>query len=331
MTRRQAAIGATLILSLLLAATGRGAAFLSAAWSNAGNLYFNQARAAAGPADGALNAASIALSDAAALDPQDSATWRALGLVYATAGNQDAAISAWRNAGGMTDELRAWGTVSLWGGDYAASAVWFQRALALEPDNGEAWAGLGRAQAQQGKTEEALLALQQAVVAEPPPHALSDLYLQIGRLQMLDPDGLNREAALAAFDAAIAADDFSLGTRKVDAYYQRGATQWQLGEGAAALADFRWVLDRGEHYGALVGAGVLTWQLEGDEATALALLKSAVALDPDAKWAYRGLGQVYEGTGNDAQAIAAFRQVLVRDPEDTLARERLEALAATQP
>ena len=137
-------------------------------------------------------------------------------------------------------------------------------------------------------------------------------------------------AALAEFDAALDEDAFVAGgdaADRVQAQLGRAEALDKLGQPAAALEAYRRALvDAPGHYWANVHSGRLTWAVEGDAARAAAYLQEAIALDPQNKWAYLFLSDVYAESGQPELAIPLLNRVLATAPRDEAAQKRLDRL-----
>jgi N-acetylmuramoyl-L-alanine amidase len=59
---------------------------------------------------------------------------------------------------------------------------------------------------------------------------------------------------------------------------------------------------------------------------AVAVLREAVAIDPASDWAFGLLGRAYHGNGQNAQAVAAFREAIRLNSRDTYSRMMVDIL-----
>ena len=111
---------------------------------------------------------------------------------------------------------------------------------------------------------------------------------------------------------------------QVQTHYARGEVLRKLDRKREAMKEYEWVIaHRPSDYWAHVHLGSLTWELNGDAARTETLFLLAMDIDNGNKWAYRGLGLVYQETGRREEAVEAYRQVLVLDPTDVVANEQL--------
>jgi tetratricopeptide (TPR) repeat protein len=71
---------------------------------------------------------------------------------------------------------------------------------------------------------------------------------------------------------------------------------------------------------------------EGKSKEALAVMEKHFSVnDPRSLWSFHMLAQAHEANGERQKAIAAYRKVLELHPEDTWAREQIEALTPPPP
>jgi tetratricopeptide (TPR) repeat protein len=294
-------------------------------------------------------------SEAAKTDPESPEVWKTLAEIYTTTGWWSRAEEAWKkylaladgeDAGPLAEALRALGYLSYQRGDVKAAIDYFQRALALEPQNVNALAWLGRIYMELGDGARAAAFWQQAA--------------------SLDPSDRNR------YFAEQAAKMSRYGREAVRAFYQ-GYAAWEQKDYATAIASFetavrlapdwaeahRW-LARVYMEAGMPAKAIPHWEavlrLNGPspdvqhflklakEAAGVGLsaadsffkgvaaydagniddaerwFKLATEADPGYVKAWRWLGRVYYETGRYAEAAAAYEKAVELDPNDSTSR-----------
>jgi tetratricopeptide (TPR) repeat protein len=310
----------------------RGSIHLGYASGNAGSLLFNHILARP---DGSIPALVIPaerlLNRAVTLSSHNNSAWRTLGFILAIKGQERAARVAWQSANGMTEEFIQRGEKARHSGRYDEALVWYERGQAVDPSLGDWHYYKGLAYEGMGQWEEALAVFQSALSLPVGEIGKSDIYYQIGWLQSRRIRPLDFEAALRAFDRAITQNQFSNDMFVISSHYERGETLRRLGLYREAWQEYEWVIGRRpEHYGALVNLGLLYWQIEQDAGQAEVKLAKAISLRPNIKWAYLGLAGVYQESGREFEAMNMYKQVLILDPQDSVAHQQINRLSPSE-
>ena len=192
--------------------------------------------------------------------------------------------------------------------DFGEALAWFEQAAAAGPDGGNVTARLQAADMlrELGRLDEAEAAYR-AVLDRVPGHFQALLGLGLAARRRLDNRG-----ALAWFrEAAQSPEPGGVGARLHEAEVLR-----ELGRFDEAGAAYRLVLERMPvHAPALVGAAVNA-RLRGDRAAALALLRRAVAADPDLIGAGLELATELRDRGEIDAALEAAEAMRRRHPDD---------------
>jgi tetratricopeptide (TPR) repeat protein len=307
----------------------RSSALYACFWANAGSIALSRAVVAASDESGqrALGQAETLLKRAAACDPPNRFVWRGLGFVLAAQGHEEEALAAWARVDGMAEELLLWGEKAREAGDFEEALVWYEWVAELKPRSGDLWYQSGVAYEELGRLEEALAAFEKADSLPLVEIGQSDVLCKIGWLRANRVDPPDPVTALATYDQALALDQFTLEWRRVQTHFYRGETLQQLDLFEDAITEYeRVVVLQPGHYWARVHLGMLYWQVRGDAESAEVMLEAAALLQYENKWAFRGLAQVYQEMGRDAEAIALFKWVLHLDPQDRMAQKQLEKL-----
>jgi len=139
------------------------------------------------------------------------------------------------------------------------------------------------------------------------------------------------DAALAAYEAAIEADDFSANWEAADCHYKRGEVLWWTGrDPRESISEYQQAVTLNpKHHWAHVRLGYALYQAYGDVASAEKEIRQAIAVWPDdkhQKWPHRFLGDIYQEAGMIDQAIAAYQEVLRLDPSDEQVQDILTTL-----
>jgi tetratricopeptide (TPR) repeat protein len=257
--------------------------------------------------------------------------WAGWGDVRVATGDGDAVSrtwvrAAWEEAGVMAKDLIAAGEEAREAQRYAEALNWYDWSAALNPELGDSHYYIGLVYADQRQWELALSSFQAALSDPVRTVGKSDIYYRIGWLRFRGLSSLDLSKALVALNAAIDQNQFAQESA-VEAHYQKAELLRQTDRGAQALAEYEIVVRHDpRHYVALLRLGHLLWELEADPGRAEEALRDAISLRPDVKWAYRQLGDIYQNTGREAQAIDMYRKVLELDRGDQFARRRIEEL-----
>ncbi|MGH6950035.1 MAG: tetratricopeptide repeat protein [Vitreimonas sp.] len=196
------------------------------------------------------------------------------------------------------------GNVYLGGNRYDEALADFDRAVALEPQNGLALANRGIARVWRGDLDAARRDLDGAA-------ALAPDQIVIFRARGLLAQGERRMAdAIAAYSRALAIDQndaFSLGHR-AEVYYATGEHERALGDAAAALRrNPRWT----DLY--LLRANIFRGR--GDNASAAAEADALIAAVPEDTYARVVAARIYEAVGRRDDAMREIERALTMAPE----------------
>lgn len=97
-----------------------------------------------------------------------------------------------------------------------------------------------------------------------------------------------------------------------------------LGRPAEARDEFALVVaEQPDNYWAIVNLAQLLWQVDGDSVAAEKLYRTALGLEPDNKWGYLFLAELFAAQGQNEQARPLFERVLELDPTDVAANDWL--------
>jgi len=239
-------------------------------------------------------------------------------------------VDEWSRAGLTAGDFIDRGEEARRAKHYDEAMAWYERAMRLEPDLGDPWYYVGLLYENQQQWLPALDAYERAVamkrfvqVHRSSPHYRAGILYQ-GRLE---PRQL--EKALAAYEAALDADDFSSRVEATDCHYKRGRILYgQMADPSEYMAEFRRTieLDPG-HVWAHILLGVSIYNQHGDITAAEAELLRALELDSQNQWAHYYLGEVYRREGRMDEAAARYQQALTIDPDFEAAQKKLGALS----
>jgi tetratricopeptide (TPR) repeat protein len=166
------------------------------------------------------------------------------------------------------------------------------------------WIQRGRTLYEQGKYEEALSALEQAIAKDP-----FNISAQKGKGATLAQLG-RYEEAITVFEhlMALAPDD-------VHPYESKAFALQHLGRSQEALAFCQQPSVRGQDQTAAAYelSGCLCWRL-GYREEALGTYEQAILLDPDMALAHHGRGNVLREVGRADEALAAYERASQLDP-----------------
>ena len=244
----------------------------------------------------------------------DRADLLARARAFTTAGDVDRAIALYRHLlAGEPDNAelqRALGRVLRQAGTVDEAIACYRRAIALDPGNARAHDELGQILSVRGEPREAAEHLRAALACDP---TLVAARVELGEL--LFRDGRAAEA-VAELRAALALDPTNWGV-----HYRLGVALARLGPEQAdeAMSCFRrTIAGLPGHAAAHLQLGLAFWN-RGDPAPAIALAERATRLDPKLPAAHGVLGTMLRTVGRIDEAIAILREAVAIDPDDATA------------
>jgi len=293
--------------------------------------------------------------EAAKLDPESPEVWKTLAEIYTTTGWWSRAEEAWKrylllsdasDPAPLAEALRALGFLAYQRGDLEAAIDYFERALALEPDNEEALAWLGRIYMELGDGATAAKYWQRAAEINPSPR---NLYFaeQASKMAAYGPEAVKAfysgYAAWEKKDYATAIAQFEKAVRLApnwaEAHRWLARAYMEAGMPAKAIPHWEKVIELEgpspdvQHFlklakeAAGVGLSAAEAFFQGIAAYEAGRLdeaerwfRKAVEADPGYVKAWRWLGRVYFETGRYREAIAAYERALELDPNDSASR-----------
>jgi tetratricopeptide (TPR) repeat protein len=238
-------------------------------------------------------------------------------------------VEAWRRAGLTAEAFIARGEEARQAERYDEALAWYERAARLEPGLGDPWYYVGLLREDQQQWMQALEAYERALaigrfqqVGRSSPHYRTGVIYQ----WRLEPG--QTDTALAAYEAAIEAGDFSADWEAADCHYKRGEVlRRQKADVDEYMAEFRQAVELNpRHTWAHILLGLAIYERDKDAVMAEAELQQALELAPQNKWAYYHLGEIYRQEGRTDKAAAMYEQALEIDPDLEAAQKRLSAL-----
>jgi tetratricopeptide (TPR) repeat protein len=178
------------------------------------------------------------------------------------------------------------------------------RAIELEPDLPDPWAGRGEVCAQAGRAEEALRAMDRYVALLP---KSAFAYLKRGSAYM----------TLKRFPEAISDYDRAIELRPdvAETWYNRSNAWFEMRRFDEALRDLdRAIGLRPDFAEAYVNRGLIH-ALAGRSAEAVRDYDEAIAADPDCAKAYVNLGLIRAAEGRSAEAMSDYNKAIAREPD----------------
>lgn len=277
------------------------------------------------------------LQQAVLWNPANGSANRGLGFALATQGRENEAVAAWQAVGGMAEELIQRGDQARRAKRYEEALAWYQRAAILEPGFGDAWYDAGLVYERLERWEEALRAYEQAVsVGAFEGVGQSSPYYRLGSIYHRRLTSPQLDKALAAYDSAIAIDDFSSDLEAADSHYERGVIyDWQERDPRDSIREYRQaIVLNPQHRWAHLRLGHALYRVYQNVSLAEQEIEQALALWPDRKsrkWPYRFLGNIYRDAGMLEKAIDVYREALQVDTNDEQVKRILSQLLATHP
>ena len=322
---------------LLVVLVLHGSAILSSGLSGAGLLAFAKHLRTSSQETNAptLLQAERLLQQAVLWNPASGTANWGLGFVLAARGQEDEAIAVWQAAdGAIAEEFFQRGKLAHGMKRYEEALAWYQRAATVEPEFGDPCYYAGLAYERLERWEEALRAYEQAVkVGTFTDVGQSSPYYRLAILchQRLVPPQLDK--ALAAYDAAIALDDFNSDLEAANSHYGRGAIyDWQGRDPRDSIREYQQAIALNpRHHWAHLSLGHALYRAFKDVSFAEREIEQALSLWPNnesQKWPHRVLGDIYRDAGMIEKAIAAYREALRLDANDEYVKKTLSELVA---
>lgn len=235
----------------------------------------------------------------------------------------------WRLAGVTTENLIRAGETARQARQYDVAIELYRRAMQLEPDAGDPWYHLGVLYESQERWQQALNAYA---------HAASMPYLQnVNRSnpayragliyhQRLDPPKLDQ--ALSSFEEALSLDDFDSDLDVAHCHYLVGyVLRQQKAQPDLYIAAFQRALALNpDHAWAHILLGMGIYARDQDLSRAESEILKVLQIDPEYKWAYYYLGDLYSGERLWDKASLMYQQALQIDPNFEAAATRLQVV-----
>lgn len=255
--------------------------------------------------------------------PREAVLWQSLGDIYLRAGKTGAAMSIWSHRDVSPEIFIARGKNSYFSQRFEEAKMWFEIATRIDPKSSSAWLGRSITLQELKLYEEALIALENAE-KEALANKESTVLLDIGREYHTWPKPKHNRA-IEAYKLAIFFQTFSHPSQIIQAYYHLGEAQIRRAKFYDAIETYKLLLiEDPDHYGAHVNLGraiMLDDQSLESFILAESIIKDAIEIEPQNKWAYRWLGVFYLDKGWNEKAEVMFLHVLELDPEDIKAKE----------
>ncbi len=208
-------------------------------------------------------------------------------------------------------------------GFYEQAEAEFQRAIELDPSNGDAYRRLGHVYEQANQLDQALVALEKAVELDP---NYFKVYQDLGAYYSLRGD--NREA-IRQYEKSV-----QLASDEPDPHRVLGTAFEDLSQYSEAEHELRIALGLAETPPALVTLAMALMYQDKDQ-EAIPFLARAVSRSPAEGLWWMDLGIAYRRSNLPRESEAAFRhgleqteKAIARDPRDGIVRSRLAFLSA---
>jgi tetratricopeptide (TPR) repeat protein len=212
---------------------------------------------------------------------------------------------------------------------YESALAWYGWAEYLSPHRGDAWYYRGLLYEDQQRWAEALVAYERAVeVGNLDQAPRSSPHYRIGVIYQQRLATPQLEAAEAAFQQAVAKDDFASDGQAADCHYKLANL---LRESGAPVERITAALERAvaldaSHVWAHIQLGVNVYAGAGDIDRAEELFRRAAELSPKNKWVPFYWGEMYRQEGR-VEAAHMYQRALEIDPTFERARQRLASLS----
>jgi tetratricopeptide (TPR) repeat protein len=280
-------------------------------------------------------------------------------LNYPPQASQKKIIGAWQDADITVQNIIAVGEQLLGSELYDQALIWSFRAMILSPNALQPWLLVGEVYQAEERWDEAIsiykhlnqkfpnnrqvlyelglvyemigewaLALenyQRGLLADTGRVGLSNLYYRIGYILHTKISPPDMDAAWNAYQSALEEDDFPIDLwQKASTYYQMGMILAQQGKWGEAIREYQKAIGlRSNYYEAIVELSRSFWKI-GEYDRALSTAMTAMEINPERKYAYYLLSDIYVFLGDNHRAIEMLSMVLELDPNDLQAIQRLE-------
>jgi tetratricopeptide (TPR) repeat protein len=238
--------------------------------------------------------------------------------------------AAWEEAGITAQDLIAVGEEARKAGHHEVALRWYELAVEVKPDVGDAWYFAGLVYEERQQWRKALDAYKHSSAAKTLVSvSRSSPHYRSGRIYQWHLEQRQTRAALEAYEEAIRIGDFSTKWEAAGCHYDRGQVLWwNGGDSAEYIAEFEQAIELNpQHAPAYDLLGLAYYATYEDFGRAEMEIKRAIELAPDYKWAYKHLGDIYRQEGHTSKAGAMYEQALEIDPEFESAMVELNALS----
>lgn len=312
----------TLVLGSVLA---RGREWSGLTLLNQGYVALNQALANQDKRS-AVSASNIFLASVNQAPSAIDRGWRGFGFSQLAQGETDQAVSAWREIEDFDRELALWGRQAERRRVWQEAAKYYALARGLNPADSLHSYNEARMHELLDSWATAETLYRQAIeTAEPDARLLSEYFSGAARMTRRS-DNAQIGQVLFLYDQAVQADQFADQLSQARTLYERSQILRELGRQNEAREDLSKVISlQPNNYWAHVDLGRLEWESDRRGEVAETLLLKAIELNPEEKWAYRHLAEVYNATGDAEGADRMLREVYRLDPNDEAALRHLGA------
>lgn len=308
----------------------RGSNILSTSWKNIGVLIYQQGPLNTINTESLISAKNYFLQ-AKTLNPQSPSISRWLGFTFTSLGLEIEAIDTWQpNSKQIYDELIFIANRKRNCNQLNESLLWYDRAIQLEPDIGDPWYYKGLVYEKLSLYENSISSFWMGL-DQPQLIGIgeSNFYFRIGWTLSRNQEGRIVELSdiLNLYDTALDANAFSDEWTRIQTHFARGEVLSKLDRESEAIEEFEFVLSIDKtHYASRVQLGSLIWSEDQDAELAEQLFREAIEINPESKWAYRGLANLFFSTNKHTLAIQMYEKVLEIDPLDNFAILQLARL-----
>jgi tetratricopeptide (TPR) repeat protein len=264
-----------------------------------------------------------------------SSPYSSLGLVYEIAGEEEQAVSEYRNALATDPDDQVArerlalmyfrrGNTNLSAGRMEAAASAYQEAISLEPSNAQIHEALGRLYREQNLLSQAAYEYERAIGLDPTGgsahRGLGLTYERLGRSQ----------DAMAAYQEALALYEKAIELDPTDAaaYDDLGLTYEQLGRFEEAVSAYQEAVRLDPSVAQTHERLGRVYREQGRSQEAVGEYERTITLDPARASAHWGLGLTYQRLGRFQEALEAYEEAVRIDPADKRAQRGLEELSA---
>jgi superkiller protein 3 len=197
------------------------------------------------------------------------------------------------------------------GGFYELAIEYFQKAIAIDPNNAKAYFAMGMAYEIQGNHSQSIACLQKAITFDLNEANEAKAYFAMG----IAYEGQSNDSqAITCLQKAIAIDP-----NYTDAYTCIGDIYRSQGNYSQTITCYQKVIAINPNNAVAYYNLGFVYGKQGNYSQSMTCFQKAIAIDPNYADAYFRMGDAYGVQGNHSQAIACYQKAIAIDPNNAMA------------